>query len=227
MKFLKRVTILAVVYIMVYLAGALLLRYTKMSYRAWVTVLERIALLWILPLLGIVWTVVWMKKKGAWGRAAKTILLAAEVFLYVCWSYFGYGLLVLFSDTEKAITFHLLATNYGADIGTPYYVCERPFLLFFKVPGTMTTKDKIDYLEEKYGREFDIGGVDGEVIYDTEFPEVRTYVYFSEDSGMGQSDATAILDMYAVEVATGKVAAADKQSWSDVGDREYRELTGE
>lgn len=41
------------------------------------------------------------------------------------------------------------------------------------------------------------------------------------------NDGTAILDMYAVEIDTGKVIVADKQAWSDVGTKEYRETTGE
>lgn len=41
------------------------------------------------------------------------------------------------------------------------------------------------------------------------------------------NDGTAILDMYAVEIATGKVIVADRQAWSDVGTKEYQEATGE
>lgn len=41
------------------------------------------------------------------------------------------------------------------------------------------------------------------------------------------SDDEAIVDMYAVETATGKVAASGRKAWSDVGTKEYREMTGE
>ena len=41
------------------------------------------------------------------------------------------------------------------------------------------------------------------------------------------SDNEAIVDMYAVENATGKVVASGKKTWSDVGTKEYREMTGE
>lgn len=41
------------------------------------------------------------------------------------------------------------------------------------------------------------------------------------------SDSEAIVDMYAVETATGKVAASGRKAWSDVGTEEYREMTGE
>lgn len=41
------------------------------------------------------------------------------------------------------------------------------------------------------------------------------------------SDNDVIVDMYAVETATGKVAASGRKAWSDVGTKEYREMTGE
>lgn len=41
------------------------------------------------------------------------------------------------------------------------------------------------------------------------------------------SDNEVIVDMYAVETATGKVVASGKKAWSDVGTKEYREMTGE
>lgn len=41
------------------------------------------------------------------------------------------------------------------------------------------------------------------------------------------SDDEAIVDMYAVEAATGKVVASGRKAWSDVGTEEYREITGE
>ena len=41
------------------------------------------------------------------------------------------------------------------------------------------------------------------------------------------SDNEAIVDIYAVENATGKVVASGRKAWSDVGTKEYREMTGE
>lgn len=41
------------------------------------------------------------------------------------------------------------------------------------------------------------------------------------------SDYEEIVDMYAVENATGKVVASGRKAWSDVGTKEYREMTGE
>lgn len=41
------------------------------------------------------------------------------------------------------------------------------------------------------------------------------------------SDHETIVDMYAVETATGKVVVSGKKAWSDVGTKEYREMTGE
>lgn len=188
MKLLKSVTILAVAYATVYFAGAQILKYTGMSYRAWVAAFEKIIVIWVLPLLGIIWTGVWLKKKGTWGRAVKIILLVMEAALYACWSYFGLLVFALSFETEKAVTSHLLATGYGAGFGEAYYVCERPIFLFFKVPGALTEEDEVEYLEEKYGREFGIDDAGGGVIYDTEFPEVGIHVYFSAGSGELRDD---------------------------------------
>ncbi len=41
------------------------------------------------------------------------------------------------------------------------------------------------------------------------------------------SENEAIVDMYAVETASGKVVASGRKAWSDVGTKEYREITGE
>ncbi len=53
--------------------------------------------------------------------------------------------------------------------------------------------------------------------------------HYTESSANGGStnDATAILDMYAVEKTSGSVIASGKHGWADVGAAEYREITGE
>lgn len=51
--------------------------------------------------------------------------------------------------------------------------------------------------------------------------------YTENADGSSTNDTTAILDMYAVETATGKVVASGRQAWNDVGSAEYREITGE
>ncbi len=182
MKFLKGVTILSVAYVGVCPAGAWVLKYVGMSYREWVVAFEEIIIIWILPLLGIIWTGVWFKKKSAWSSVAKFMLLVAEVAIYVCWSYVGFFIFVFSLNEEKVLTPNLLATNYGVGLGT-YYVCERPVSLFFKLQGTLTEEDKIEYLEKKYGRKFEIGNADDKAIYDKDFPGVSIHIRFSTDSG--------------------------------------------
>ncbi len=41
------------------------------------------------------------------------------------------------------------------------------------------------------------------------------------------SEEQEIVDIYAVETATGKVVVSGRKDWSDVGTKEYREMTGE
>lgn len=187
MKALKGVTILAAAYIAVYFVGACLLGFIGMSYRSWVDIVEKIIIIWILPLLGIIWTGVWMKKKSPWKYAVKIMLLAAEAAIYVCWTYVGFLIFVLSVNEEKALTSNLLATNYGIGMGT-YYECERPVALFFKVPAALTVEDKLEYLDEKYHREFETDSAGGGEFYDAEFPEVGIHVRFSTDSGEFRDD---------------------------------------
>lgn len=56
------------------------------------------------------------------------------------------------------------------------------------------------------------------------------YVYYEsvkkEDGSYSPTDAR-ILDMYAYVVATGQVVLSGKKAWSDLGNAEYREVTGE
>ena len=51
--------------------------------------------------------------------------------------------------------------------------------------------------------------------------------YTLDEAGNMISESTKILDMYAVEMETGRVIASGRQAWSDVGTEEYREITGE
>jgi len=54
------------------------------------------------------------------------------------------------------------------------------------------------------------------------------YVLYREHyTETGEQGNTAILDMYAIETATGEVVSSGRKAWSDVGSAAYRELTGE
>lgn len=176
MKWLKRVTILAVAYVMLYCIGARILKLTEMSYREWVKLLWGVTTLWILPLLGIIWTGVLLKRKNAWKRIIKVILILAEAAIYVCWMFFAFWGLVMSIRDEKMLTPNLLIANESGFLEESQYIYYRPACIFFKIPGELTVEDRKEYLERKYDRKFEIDHTDGDAIYDKEFPNVRISV---------------------------------------------------
>lgn len=66
-----------------------------------------------------------------------------------------------------------------------------------------------------YDRESKNGTCDLFVLYET---------HYSEE---GTNDSQIILDVYAIEKETKTIVASGKQSWDDVGTKEYREISGE
>ena len=64
------------------------------------------------------------------------------------------------------------------------------------------------------------------LVYDRPSKNGACELFVLYRSAGGTSDEV-IEDMYAVEIDTGKVVASGKKAWSDVGTKEYRELTGE
>ena len=71
------------------------------------------------------------------------------------------------------------------------------------------------------------------VVYDRESKNHKCqlfveYMEYSQRQGNTASPyRTDILEFYAVEMLTGKVCAAGKTAWEQVGNAEYREMTGE
>lgn len=67
------------------------------------------------------------------------------------------------------------------------------------------------------------------VVYDRESKngKCHLFVHYRTYYQDGTEYTTAILDMYAVDMKTGRVYASGRHAWADVGNEAYREATGE
>lgn len=67
------------------------------------------------------------------------------------------------------------------------------------------------------------------VVYDRESKngKCHLFVHYRTYYQDGTEYTTEILDMYAVDMATGKVYLSGRQGWADVGSQAYRDATGE
>lgn len=173
MKFLKKITIFTIICAILYLAGSFLLACMQLTYRAWLDALGKLVIIQVLPLLGIIWIGIWLKNKCKWHFAVRGIVMLIAAVIYAGWAFLGFLVLVLSLDEEKMLTSNLLALEQSNFLDECYYEYYRPFTWFFKKPTELTVQDVLPYLEEKYGREFQIADADKFVFYDKEFPQVR------------------------------------------------------
>lgn len=69
------------------------------------------------------------------------------------------------------------------------------------------------------------------LVYDRESKNGQCYLFVAYEEHYDENnqkiDNTSILNFYAVEKETCKVAAADKTAWAEVGSKEYRDISGE
>ena len=122
------------------------------------------------------------------------------------------------TETEPAIDYREVAAKavYEAALseeGFSYEVCYNAKGNLYIDLGTKTSEedDKVYSYRLVYDRPSKNGACELLVLY----------------RSVEGSDNEAIVDMYAVETATGKVVASGRKAWSDVGKKEYREMTGE
>lgn len=173
MKLLNKVSLITIVCVVLYIVGAWLLTFTEYSYRVWIDFLGKITIIWILPLLGIIWLGVWLKRIKAMKCIAKVILLLVFVCVYLCWAYLGLLGLLLTMDEDRRLTSNLIVTSQGGLLDEPHYTYHKPAAVLFKVLCEVTLEDKEEFLEEKYDREFEIRG---HGIYSVDLPNVKAAV---------------------------------------------------
>ncbi len=181
MKLLKRIVLIAVCFGVFYILSSLLLAYTKVSYRMWVQILGNITVIWIVPLLLLILGLAHLFRKDASASFGVILflkiifgILGVAVYLYLAW----WGLLIFawVTNWEERLAKGLLVVNEQEFLGANNYVYYKPVALFFRVPGDLTTEIKLNYLEEKYDREFAVSDEDSDVVYDIEQPDITVNV---------------------------------------------------
>lgn len=141
------------------------------------------------------------------------------------------------SEVEEKVSEGETETAEPADNTTPEGAYKTLYDTVFKENG-----DAYECTYNAKGNFYAILGTDQETVYGEVMNTRRTVVYdreskngkcqlfvaykeyFYEDGTAGN---TAILNFYAVDMASGKVFIADKSAWSETGSAEYREATGE
>lgn len=181
MKLLKKVVSIVVCFAVFYILSSLLLAYTDISYRMWVQVLGNITVIWIVPLLLLIFGLVHIFQKDGSASSGAMLFLkiifgiaGVVVYLYLAW----WGLLIfaLTTQWEERVTKGLLVVNEQEFLGANHYVYYKPVALFFRVPGELTTEIKLSYLAEKYEREFAELQDGSDVIYDVAQPDIKVEV---------------------------------------------------
>ncbi len=181
MKLLKRIVLIAVCFGVFYILSSLLLAYTKISYRMWVQILGNITVIWIVPLVLLILGLVHLFRRDASASSGIILflkiifgILGVVVYLYLAW----WGLLIFawITNWEERLAKGLLVVNEQEFLGANNYVYYKPVALFFRVPGDLTTEIKLNYLEEKYDREFAVSDEDSDVVYDMEQPDITVNV---------------------------------------------------
>lgn len=181
MKLLKRIVLIAVCFGVFYILSSLLLAYTKISYRMWVQILGNITVIWIVPLLLLILGLAHLFRRDDSTPSGAMLfmkiifgILGVIVYLYLAW----WGLLIFawVTNWEERLAKGLLVVNEQEFLGANNYVYYKPVALFFRVPGDLTTEIKLNYLEEKYDREFAVSDEDSDVVYDMEQPDITVNV---------------------------------------------------
>lgn len=181
MKLLKRIVLIAVCFAVFYILSSLLLAYTKISYRMWVQILGNITVIWIVPLLLLILGLAHLFRRDDSTPSGAMLfmkiifgILGVIVYLYLAW----WGLLIFawVTNWEERLAKGLLVVNEQEFLGANNYVYYKPVALFFRVPGDLTTEIKLNYLEEKYDREFAVSDEDSDVVYDMEQPDITVNV---------------------------------------------------
>lgn len=173
MKLLKEISIISIVCLVLYIVGAWLLTFTEYSYRAWIDFAGKIMMIWGLPLLGIVWLEVCVRRIEMIKRGLRVLLLVVMLCGYLYWAYLGFLGLLFTMDEERMLTSNLIVTRQGGFLDLPHDTYYKPAAVLFKVPCEITLKDKKEFLEEKYNREFEIKR---DSIYSIDIPGVKVTV---------------------------------------------------
>lgn len=182
MKILKRVTIAVAVLSVLYLAGAVMLLDTDLSYRMVPDLLGKGCVLLLLPLLLLIMVIAAVCRLQNLHRVIKGVLTGVLLVGYLFWA-FGVCVFLLFTtDEEHRLTDGVLLVNEAEFLSENKWVYYRPVALVLRREDTLTVEDMQHYLEKKYKRSFSIEDYAARGEYCVFFreensPEVKVSVY--------------------------------------------------
>lgn len=172
MKICKKITIAVAVIAALYLAGAVVLNTTALSYRMWVDVTGKLILTVLLPLMLLICAsfAVWKK--------------AAIYFVWIFAALFYIGITTL---PETKVSGKILAVNEAVFLEENQITYYRPVAFLFREPLEITDKIQADYLSEKYHDVFLPIERNGETYYvGSVYPDIR--VKLTEKGSGGWND---------------------------------------
>ncbi|MBD5508363.1 MAG: ABC transporter permease [Lachnospiraceae bacterium] len=175
MRFLKRITLIAVCVSLFYILLSMGLSFTELSLRTWVKTLGRVIVWLVTPGMILFLALYYLYGNERVHEVVRVVCTAAAVIvggIYVFYIFF-FILILSGMEEERMLTSHLLVTDESFLKTNPVYY--RPVAFFFKRPGEITTADQLEYLEKKYKRAFEISR-SGNAFYDVTLPEVQVAV---------------------------------------------------
>ena len=175
MRFLKRITLIAVCVSLFYILLSMGLSFTELSLRTWVKTLGRVIVWLVTPGMILFLALYYLYGNERVHEAVRVVCIAAAVVVGGIYAFYIFFLILILSGTEeeRMLTRHLLVTDESFMSTNPVYY--RPVAFFFKRPGEITTADQLEYLENKYNRVFEISK-SGNEIYDVTLPEIHVSV---------------------------------------------------
>ncbi len=148
----EKISIVYFIWMLLYFSGALLLRATDLEYRMWVWFLGNCSLFWGLPVwLFFVWFR-WHVRRG--GKEILRVLVTTVLaVVFLLWSVFCFICMALVVHEEHWLFGGYFVVDHGG-LGDPMYVSYKSKALFFRERTDWDADFEIEYLEQKYHREF-------------------------------------------------------------------------
>ena len=175
MRFLKRITLIAVCISLFYIALSAGLTFTELSFRTWVKALGRVIVWFVTPGMILFLALYYLYGNERVHEVVRVVCTAAAVIVGGIYAFYIFFFILILSgmEEERMLTSHLLVTDESFLETNPVYY--RPVGFFFKKPGELTAADQLEYLESKYKRVFEISR-SGNAFYDVTLPEVQVAV---------------------------------------------------
>lgn len=147
------ISILYFIWLILYYLGRLVCGATGLEYRMWVWLLGNFSLFAGLPVWLFALWYRWQRRREKSGTLRRVITLGAAV-LFILWSYLLFWYMVFAVQEEHRLFRNYLVVNRGEPLSETRYELCRGKAFFFREDADWDTDFEIEYLEEKYGRDF-------------------------------------------------------------------------